>query len=60
MFSPYLGFASMSMRKQSSCMFTTKFCCTPGRIACSEVQLDDDDDDEDDSDSDEGDGSGGN
>ena len=51
----------MSMRKQSSCLFTTKFCYTPCRIACSEVYLDDDDDDDDDdSDSDEGDGGGGN
>ena len=34
---PILGFASMSMRKQSSCLFTTKFCCTPCRKACFEI-----------------------
>ena len=39
MVSPYLAFACMSMRKQSPCLFTIKFCYTPCRIACSEVQL---------------------
>ena len=39
MVSPYLGFAYMSMRKQSPCLFTIKFCYTPCRIACFEIQL---------------------
>ena len=39
MVSPYLGFARMSMRKQSPCLFTIKFCYTPCRIACFEIQL---------------------
>ena len=39
MVSPYLGFARMNMHKHSPSLFTTKFCYTPCRIACFEIQL---------------------